>query len=117
MTPDEARRWERTLKDHLWQYERIRPKDRQFRVEQILLEGQYPNTEIVYLFRHSSRPKCLFGFRWGTFWDWVEGEDYVRKHGPETPASLATIVSVNFEEAAELHLPERCSEGEITWIQ
>lgn len=82
--------------------------------EAVRLEGSYPDTEVVILFRERRRPECLLGYRWRKFWDWVEGEEYVSKHGPETPESMAIVIWANWEEA---EVPETCVPGEITWIR
>lgn len=87
------------------------------KVNEIRLVGSYPDTEVVFLFRDKRRPECRFGFCWGTFWDWVEGEEYSRKHGAETPRSLETIIWTNFDEARDLHLPKQCLSTTITWIE
>lgn len=79
--------------------------------------GSYPDTEVVFIFHDSRRPDCLFGFRWGTFWEWIVGEDHVREHGAETPRSLAVVILVNFDEARELHLPRQCDPAAINWIR
>ena len=78
-------------------------------VEAVRLEGSFPETEVVILFRDKERPKCTFGFRWGSLWEWVAKD-------PQTPETLAHIVWANFEEAT-LDLPECHDDEALTWIE
>lgn len=114
-----SHRWENELLQELDltrtgpNFARIRPN---LRLEDVVLEGSYPDTSVVFMFYDARKPGCLFAFRWETFWEWVEGVDYVSKHGPETPASLATVMWANFDEARDLHLPEVCDPDKVNWI-
>lgn len=77
-------------------------------VEAIELSGSYPDTEVAIVFRTKDRPRCLYGFRWGSIWDWLT------EHGPETPISLAHLVWANWEESL-LVLPEECDPQSTNW--
>ena len=121
MTASDAARskWERELRDALATYPEYDATalPPQYVLEDVVLEDSYPDTTLSLVFRDTTRPQCLFGYRYGTFWDEVEHRAGSRRQGwiEEQPAAYASLVWVSFGEAL-LDVPVTCEPTRITWI-
>lgn len=81
-------------------------------LESISLEGAFPATQLVIIFRHRSRPACRFGMKF-ELWEGISPDSEVDPDIIVTPA----IAGVQEEiEAADLGLPEDCSPATVTWL-
>lgn len=81
-------------------------------LQSVLMQGEYPDTKVVILFRDERNPRCLFGLRlpvWhgdGESWDM----------GPDGAASLLQFDV--FEETPGVTVPDECDPDEngVTWV-
>ncbi len=81
-------------------------------VEDVGLEGSYPDTAVVVIVRDDTRPDCRFGFR-EPLWD----QGTPDPHWP-TPEELAWRIMLGLEEMIQplgWGLPDECDPQGITW--
>jgi hypothetical protein len=92
----------------------------------IELQGVAPHLDLVLFFGHSSKPGCVFGFRWRD----VSGEaahdaEQQEKMTGQTATDtemvdwLAKLILINLSEqleADDLGLPNDCNPQSITWL-
>lgn len=106
--------WEQRLRDALHDrfFEMPEALERAATIEDIAVEGFYPDLTVTILFKEHRRPECLFGFHWGSTRPWVEEHQVT-----ETPETLATNVWANWDELfAPGVLPSDCAPRGITWV-
>ena len=82
-------------------------------VEEVRLEGSYPDTTGVIILRDDQQPGCRFAWRLGQLWDWREFED-VRGADPDDHASWIEMSLDEDVEAVNYGIPIRCLEDELT---
>ena len=111
--------WEQRLKAWIERHYLRRPtgwhdnKSRgEVTVEDVGLDGSYPDTAVVVIVRDQSRPHCRFGFRIPL---WAEGTPNPHWH---TPEELAWRTMLGLEEMIQpigWGLPDECDPQGITW--
>jgi hypothetical protein len=83
-------------------------------VEEVLLEGSYPDTTGAIILRDDRQPGCRFAWRLVGLWDWrafqMAGAD------PDGQASWIEIELDEDVEAVNYGIPIRCLEGELTFM-
>jgi hypothetical protein len=100
---------------------------RELSLDKIEVQGTAPHFDLVLLFRYSTRPGCLFGFRWKDLSGEAARDAEAREQmtgEPPTDADMVEsfvklfLINLNEEiEAEDLGLPEDCAHGSITWIR
>lgn len=107
----------KTLRELLLEGEPLIEREGRVTVEDVRLDTSRPLHRIHILFRESSRPGCLFGYRAEAVEDPIILDPQEGYWGPEDWAGV--ILVTNFEEQVEainLGLPPDCDPGGITWI-
>lgn len=111
--------WERRMKD---EFEALLTDPNTslppgFTLEALNVEGSFPDITVTILVRDLARPECLFGYKYGAFWDEVESEAASREERMAAdPASGPAYLWVSLREAL-LDIPQTCESGGITWIE
>jgi hypothetical protein len=82
-------------------------------VEEVRLEGSYPDTTGVIILRDDRQPACRFAWSFGQLWDWRTFED-VRGADPDDHASTIEMYLDEDVEAVNYGIPIRCVEDDLT---
>jgi len=82
------------------------------RVEEIRLEGSYPDTTGVIILCDDRQPGCRFAWSFGQLWDWRDFEQAGAK--PEDHAWWIEMYLDEDVEAVNYGIPIRCVEDDIT---
>ena len=115
----EERVWIWLQQQLLGQHPDIWSRGKQITIEEVRLEQrQSEEQSIVILFRVAERPQCLFGFRSDPSPPQVLQADGSQLPDQD-PEGNAQVIYVNLKEsveAADMGLPKKCIEDDITWI-
>jgi hypothetical protein len=82
-------------------------------VEEIRLEGSYPDTTGVIILRDDRQPGCRFAWSFGDLWDWRDFENA----GGAKPEDHAWWIELYLDEdveAVNYGIPIRCVEDDLT---
>ncbi len=94
---------------------KAQPLPRNIMVDEIRVEGRYPDAEIVILFRDGMYPQCRFGWRW-RFADeegsWLGDSDYFVP--VLTWAYLTELVLA--DGTPYHHRTRNCAGGDVIWF-
>jgi hypothetical protein len=84
-------------------------------VEEVRLEGSYPDTTGLIILRDDRQPGCRFAWSLGDLWDWRAFE----LAGTADPDDHAWWIELDLDEdveAVNYGIPIRCLEGELTFM-
>jgi hypothetical protein len=112
--------FERRLKEHLEVSLRRRKRFRAHDndgvwVEEIRLEGTYPDTTGVIILRDERQPGCRFAWRFGQLWDRRQFED-VGGADPDDHAWRIEMALDEDVEAVSYGIPIRCIQDDLTTV-
>jgi hypothetical protein len=83
-------------------------------VEEVRMEGSYPDTTGAIILRDDRQPGCRFAWSLGELWDWRAFGD-----AGADPDEQASWIEMNLDEdveAVNYGIPIRCIEGELTFV-
>jgi hypothetical protein len=83
-------------------------------VEEVRLDGSYPDTTGMIILRDDRQPDCRFAWRLGELWDWRSFE--MTGADPDEQANWIELHLDEDVEAVNYGIPIRCLEGELTFM-
>jgi hypothetical protein len=83
-------------------------------VEEVLLEGSYPDTTGLIILRDDRQPGCRFAWRLGELWDWRTFQD--AGADPDDHAGWIELELDEDVEAVNYGIPIRCLEDVLTFM-
>lgn len=89
-----------------------RPLPPTITIDEVRVEGRYPDAEIVVLFRDRERPECRFGYRWR----FADEEEAWFGDGDYFIPMLTWAYLTGLIEADGSPYPGDCIGGEVTWF-
>jgi hypothetical protein len=83
-------------------------------VEEVRLDGSYPDTTGMIILRDDRQPGCRFAWRLGELWNWRSFE--MTGADPDEQANWIELHLDEDVEAVNYGIPIRCLEGELTFM-
>jgi hypothetical protein len=83
-------------------------------VEEVRLEGSYPDTTGLFILRDDRQPGCRFAWRLGELWDWRTFQD--AGADPDDHAGWIELELDEDVEAVNYGIPIRCLEDVLTFM-